>query len=526
MRVMNKTYLIYNLSGELDDISHLFPNERLARLAAVIAAAGHGVEVQDRANFADLQRLGPRYLKKLGDLGFAETDSEYQAGVEREAATITAAGYAAVFLNLWHGTGFKFSVDLARELKRHNASLAVYGVGQKVDWFKEHILRLTGAAFDGLVTGLGYNAIQHLVHGRAPEECPNLIVRHAGEAHETRREALNVDDFPPPLYGPAVYHGIDRKVPLHTLVLSNQACPNRCAFCVRPENYGRVNVRRQTDKVLAELLWLYRERQVRHFRVEDSTPPARALTDLARGILASDCCGQVRLSGFARVDTNRKEDFGALREAGFLALFFGIESLDDATLKRMRKGTSYAAIRATLRAAHEAGIATVGSFIFPMPGETRESMNITLERLSELRPWLDSLLVLPAAVYPPTEWGRHPERYGIRMDADYYEKFVAYPLKYLLPLKYWPPVPFRYSVLGKEVATLEFSVILDLYNEFMAQVKEKLALPPVPDYYFLLADLMGTPAPLATRELVQGMINRDYAGLEKQLLPRGQSCPE
>jgi radical SAM superfamily enzyme YgiQ (UPF0313 family) len=523
MHVMNKTYLIYNLSGELDDISHLFPNERLARLAAVIAAAGHGVEVQDRANFADLQRLGPEYLKKLGELGFADTEPEYQAGVQREGAAIAAAGYTAVFFNLWHGTGFKFSVDLARELKRRNPSLPVYGIGQKVDWFKEHILRLTGDAFDGLVTGLGYNAVQNFVHGSAPEDCPNLIVRRAGEASETRRETLNVDDFPAPLYEPAVYHGIDHKVRLHTLVLSNQACPNRCAFCVRPENYGRVNVRRQTGRVLAELLGLYRERQVRHFRVEDSTPPARALTDLARGILASDCRGQVRLSGFARVDTNRQEEFGALREAGFLALFFGIESLDDATLKRMRKGTSYPDIRDTLRRAHEAGIATVGSFIFPMPGETRESMAVTLDRLAEIRPWLDSLLVLPAAVYPPTDWGRHPERYGIKMDADYYEKFVAYPLKYLLPLKYWPPAPFRYSILGKDVATLEFSAIFDLYHEFTAHVKDKLALPPIPDYYFLLADLMGKPAPLATRELVQGMINRDYAGLEKLLRPRGQN---
>ena len=102
-----------------------------------------------------------------------------------------------------------------------------------------------------------------------------------------------------------------------------------------------------------------------------------------------------------------------MAEAGILSLFFGLESLDDERLATLQKGFEYEAIRETLTRAHAAGIRTVGSFIFPTPGETEKSMQTTLAHLRELRPLLDSAVVLPAGVYPPTEWGVHPERYGI-----------------------------------------------------------------------------------------------------------------
>jgi len=512
-------YLVYNLSGELDDISYLFPNERLGRLAALAGVEGVAVDVLDRANLKDLLAFGPGFMKNLGELGFADSNEQHAAGVREEAERILDSGCTALFLNLWHGTGFKFSVDLACELRRRRRDLAIYGVGQKIDWYKEHILRLTGDSIDGLITGLGYNAARHLLRGGAAADCPDFITQQDGRIRINRRETLNVDDYPAATYDPAVYRQIAAKVPLYTITLSNQACPNRCVFCVRPENYGRVNVRRDLRSVVAELRHLRFERGVRHFRIEDSTPPPQAMTELARGILASDLAGQISLSGFARVDSNSREDFGLLRAAGFRALFFGIESLDDENLRRIRKGTSYRAIHDTLRAAHEAGVATVGSFIFPLPRETRATMDNTLRRLDEIRPWLDSLLAFPACVYPPTDWGRNPARYGIRLDADYIEKFVVYPLKYLLPLKYWPPAPFRYSVMGCDLETMDFKRdVFGVYDEFTAHVKE-LGIPFIPDYYYLLAEIMGQDPVAATRQLVQAMIARDYAAIRQALLP-------
>jgi len=506
-------YLVYNMSGELDDISHLFPNERLGRTAAIVADEGNEVEVIDRANLADLQRIGPEFLKQLGGLAFSDTTDSYVAMVETEARTLLDTGCETVFLNLWHGSGFKFSVDLARAIRRLDDGVRVIGIGQKVDWFKEHILRLTGEGIDGLLTGLAYDGVRHLVRGGAPEDCPGAIWKTDQGVHVVPRQVVNVDDYPLATYSPDVYRNISAKVPLATVMLSNQACPNRCAYCIRPENYGRKQVERDLDTVMAELLALYSGAGIRHFRIEDSTPPRLALTELARRVLDSELAGDVQFSAFSRIDTNCQEDFALMRQAGFRSLFFGIETLDAGMLTSVGKGITVAGIRTTLRAAHDAGIATVGSFIFPLPGETRESMDATFRELRAIRPWLDSLVVLPAGVYPPTEWGEHPEQYGIKLDDDYYEKFVAYPLKYLLPIEHWPPVPFKYSAMGKNVDEIDFALILQLYGEFLAVARKELHIPPVPDYYVLLADLIGQPPMPATQRLVELMIARDYAGI-------------
>jgi len=515
-----KKCLIYNFSGELDDLSHLFPNERLGRIAAVIRRAGHHAEIIDRANFLDLAEFGPLYMKNLGELGFHDVNEPYLAGLEKEAKAILAGGYDLIFLNLWHGTGFKFSVDLARRLKQAVPSLPVYGIGQKVDWYKEHILQLTGKGLDGLITGLGYHAVQELVDNRPLCECPDTIRLEQGQFIQNPREVLNVDHYPAADYDPAVYRQISAKIPLHTITVSNQACPNHCVFCIRPENYGHTMVRRDPAAVLQEMLALYvSPRAVRHFRVEDSTPPALALTELSRRIMASPLNGQIKLSGFARIDTSAGEDFQQLRAAGFLALFFGLETLDDGQLHRVRKGITFEAMQKTLRAAHEAGIATVGSFIFPLPGETDASMKQTLSRLEQLRPWLDSLLVAPAAVYLPTEWGRHPAQFGITLDPDYAEKFVTYPLKYLIPLKYWAPVPYRYGITWHGRETDDFAAILEMYDEFNEFARRKLQLPPLPDYYYLLAALLGEAPGQLTRQLVQAMIDRNYPALAQRFCP-------
>lgn len=506
-------FLIYNFSGELDDISHLFPNERLARMAAVVLGQGHEALVVDRANVADLLRFGREYLQNLGRLSFYETNPLYLEGLEKEAAWIADGRFDVVFMNLWQGTGFKFSVDLAARLRRLCPGLRIYGVGQKVDWFREHILALTGDSFDGLVTGLGYNAVAAIAAGRLPADVPNLIQRLDGAMVERRKEVIEVDDYPPPAYEEVVYPSIGQKAPLFSLTLSNQACPNACVFCIRPGNYGRTVRRRRTEKVIEELTDLRFRHGVTHFRIEDSTPPRGALTDLAGAILDSPLRGTVSLSAFSRVDSNSVEDFALMAKAGFLSLFFGLESLDDDTLRRMKKGIGYEAIRGTLEKAHAAGIYTVGCFIFPSPGETQQSMDTTLGRIRELKPVLDSVLAVPAGIQPFTEWGRDPDKFGIRLADGYIEESMIYAMKYEVPIEHWRPLPFTYPLMGKPASEVTFADIAALQKAFVAKVRDEFKMDRVPDYYLLSAHLMGKEPTLAAREIVTCLMQRDYAAL-------------
>lgn len=515
--------LVYNCSGELDDLSHLFPNERMARIAAIARAEGCDVDLVDRSNFADLQAFGAEFLRTLGELPFAGTHPVYEARLADETAVLLAGGYDLLFLNLWHGTGFKFSMDLARRLKAARPGLRIIGVGQKVDWFKDAILDFAGGALDGLVTGLGYNAVRAIARGEAVADCPNTIALVDGRAVTNPCVPIDVDAYPAGDYSPAAYGGIAGKAPIHGITLSNQACPNACIFCVRPENYGTTSIRRATPHVLAEMRSAYETHGIRHFRFDDSTPPHGALTAVARAIADSDLAGVIRFSAFARIDTNREEDFALLRDAGCLALFFGVESLDDGTLTRLRKGTTVATILDTVARAHAAGITTVSSFIVPTPGETAASLATTEACLIANREIFDSVLALPAGVYPPTDWAREPARYDIVLDPDYLERFVTYPIRYLLPAAHWPLPPFRFGVMGKSAEATPFTDVIAIFEAF-GQSMRALGIPCIPDYYYLAADSLGLPAAACTRDIVTAMIARDYAGLAARFARANPEC--
>lgn len=508
-------YLIYNFSGELDDISHLFPNERLGRIAAIIKKHGKEVDIVDRANLSDLMDFGREYMENLGGLSFYDTNELYEAGLSKEAENILKGNYDVIFLNLWHGTGFKFSIDLANLIKKENPDIKIYGVGQKVDWFKEHILKLSNNCLDGLVTGLGYNAVEGIVLNKDLKDIANLILCDNGEVKENGKAPINVDDYPLALYDKDIYRNIENKIPIYSITLSNQACPNKCVFCIRPENYGRINKARKIENVISELEQLNSKYNVAHFRIEDSTPPRNSFQELSKAILNSRLNGKIKLGGFSRVDSNLQESFTLLKEAGFVALFFGIESLDDENLVKLGKRITYKQIKDSLEKANQAGIYTIGSFIFPIPGETRQSMENTLERINKIKPYLSSLLVLPAGIYPNTEWSRNPDKYGIQFDDDFIEKTVIYPIKYLIPFEYWPPFPFKYKMMGEEIGDISFEYIVKIYKEFLNKVKTEFRIPSIPDYYFLLANLLGKDYITATKAIVQCLAERNYPAVQK-----------
>ena len=512
---MPKKYLIYNFSGELDDISHLFPNERLGRIAAIIIKYGCEADIVDRANISDLISIGKEYMRNLGELSFYESNKLYESLLEKESRTILDNDYDVIFINLWHGSGSKFSIDLSNLIKKSRPMIKIYGVGQKVDWFKEYILKLANNRIDGLIMGLGYNAVEDIVLNKNLTKTANLILSNDGKITENKRSPIDVDNFPLALYHPDIYKNIKDKIPVFSITLSNQACPNHCIFCVRPENYGRINKARKIENVIAEMTQLRLLHKAAHFRIEDSTPPRNSFSELAQAIINSKLHGKVKFSGFSRIDTNNPKTLALLKEAGCAALFFGIESLDDENLLKLRKGITYSQIKNTLMQVHKSGIPAIGSFIFPIPGETRQSMENTLQRMGEVGPYLSSLLVLPAGVYPHTEWGKHPAKYGIQLEDDYLEKSVIYPLKYLLPFKYWPPFSFKYKIMDKDIKEVNFAYIVKVYQEFLDRIKNEFHIPAIPDYYFLLSDLIGKDYIFTTQTIIGYMVHRDYPAIKE-----------
>ena len=110
-------------------------------------------------------------------------------------------------------------------------------------------------------------------------------------------------------------------------------------------------------------------------------------------------------------------------------------------------------------------------------------------------------------------WGRHPARYKIELEEDFIAKAAIFPIKHMQPMHLWPDPPFRYEVLGKPAAEVRFSDIIAAFEDFLGVVREDMGFPGMPDYYYLLADLVGRPPAAAFPEMIRHMVGRDYPGL-------------
>jgi radical SAM superfamily enzyme YgiQ (UPF0313 family) len=73
-----------------------------------------------------------------------------------------------------------------------------------------------------------------------------------------------------------------------------------------------------------------------------------------------------------------------MQKAGCFAVFFGVESGVQEMLDRMKRARTLESIRQIFQNASKAGLVTVANVIFGFPGETRETMQETLNFVKEL----------------------------------------------------------------------------------------------------------------------------------------------
>lgn len=551
-------YIIYNFSGCPGDLYQLVPDKFLATLCAVLDEVEPGsTQVWDRGNLRDAGRLLPgaplqnalRYAGKrlFGDLrrhGEVATLTKLLFGsvnvmahrgvsaranefIREDAQRILDASPEAVFLNLRHGPGFEQTILLAETLRRQRSSLKIFGIGHRASWFGRHLAALY-EPFDAFVIGpSSYETMVALALGTSPGDLQNVVFRQDGKIIETQRVCEHDPSHAVlPEYAPEKYLGVDAQLPFREIALANEACPFSCAFCVRPPTYGTRWKAREVSRIVDEISFRVHQEGIRCFRCSDSTPPPGLLTEVAREMIDRGLHREdLHLSTFGRVNRNLREDYGLLREAGFEAVFFGIESGSQRVLDEvLGKSSTVAEIKEAIREAHLAGLAPVASFMFPTPGETPESRRETLELIEQIKPFLAGILVQPSGVYPGTTWHLEAERFGIRLDDDYVTRAVTYPIDPVKPISLWPAFPFSYDLMGKPADKVTFKDITGTFSEFAKAVWNDpahggLGIPNVQDYGIILARHLGRDPVDFSRQCLTHLVTRDLSALQDYLTP-------
>ncbi len=199
-----------------------------------------------------------------------------------------------------------------------------------------------------------------------------------------RRDLIqNLDDLPFPERDAIPIHKYNdpfcKKFPNVPLIAS-RGCPFRCIYCLEPSVfYGKPHYRaRDPKKVVDEIDLLVKKYKIKEVYFDDSS-----LT-VNREYVRKLCCEilnrNLKISWSCMADA--RTDFDTLRlmkKAGCTGLKFGVETANPEILKTIRKPLNLDTIRRFVKDCNKLGLYTHGTYMFGLPGETRQTIKNTID---------------------------------------------------------------------------------------------------------------------------------------------------
>ncbi|RMG13093.1 MAG: radical SAM protein [Planctomycetota bacterium] len=207
-------------------------------------------------------------------------------------------------------------------------------------------------------------------------------------------------------------------------IITGRGCPYRCNYCLFPQTLtGHGYRRRPVEAVVDEFKFIEREFPgVREVFIEDDTLTVdrKRCRRLAEEMIRRRV--RVRWTANARCDVDY-ETLRLMRRAGLRLLCVGVESADQEILDAVEKRIRVDQIERFFSDAKRADVLVHGCFMVGNPGETRQSLQRTLEFAKRLEP--DTAQFFPLMVYPGTRAYEWAEREGLLETTSDYDRWLT-----------------------------------------------------------------------------------------------------
>jgi hopanoid biosynthesis associated radical SAM protein HpnJ len=246
------------------------------------------------------------------------------------------------------------------------------------------------------IAGVTYRSGGTLVHNPARPLLDSPTLDALPFATEVFKRDLTIENYSVPFL-------------LHPYVAfyTSRGCPALCTFCLWPQTLsGHAWRVRSSDNVAREVrqaLELFP--QAKELFFDDDTFNIRK--DRVLELCARFKGLKFRWSCTARVQDD-EETLAAMADAGARLLIVGFESGDDRILKTIKKGATVAMARRFVRTCKSLGIRIHGDFIIGLPGESKDSIERTIDFAKDLD--CETIQVSIAHAYPGTELYEHLRR--------------------------------------------------------------------------------------------------------------------
>ncbi|HAM88653.1 MAG: hypothetical protein US83_C0003G0107 [Candidatus Falkowbacteria bacterium GW2011_GWC2_38_22] len=408
--LINPPYFnVYKGYEKAAKIGAAYPPIGILYLASKLVSDGHNAKVLDAA----VEYLSPENL--------IEKVIEFEPSLVGITATTPLFHVAAV---------------IAKNIKKIKNIPIVIG-GFHVTILREKAL-INHPEFDFACIGQGEYTLSELARAIEnnidPKSIQGLIINKNGEIIITspRPRLENLDELPFPIRpsadkSPYLWAPPKKGVVPITSIMTQRGCPFQCVFCSQQSMYGNRVTYRDINKVLDELEYIVNELGYKHVIFLDDTLIIKRekMVQLCAGIKERNL--EFTWEGMARANLVDEEIIKTMAKVGLNRISFGIESGDEETLIRIKKGVTTAQMRQAYKWAKEAGIETRGSAIIGHPGETSKSAWKTIEFLRSLK-HLDQAYINIMVPYPGTpvfEMAKAGQA-GYRLLSEDFENYVRY----------------------------------------------------------------------------------------------------
>lgn len=194
-------------------------------------------------------------------------------------------------------------------------------------------------------------------------------------------------------------------------LFTTRGCPFRCSFCSK-HVFGDIVTFRSPENVISEISQLKGKYKIRQIDILDDnfTVNKKYFEKILDLVIENNLDIKFDLKCGVRVESLSEDVLMKMKKAGFFKIAFGIESADEKVLQLCNKQLDLNKLKKMASFAKQIGFKTFGFFIIGLPGETRESVEASVQLAKDIK--LDVANFCMATPYPGTELYDYINEYG------------------------------------------------------------------------------------------------------------------
>ncbi|MBF0318584.1 MAG: radical SAM protein [Nitrospirae bacterium] len=305
---------------------------------------------------------------------------------------------------------FHKAVALAKEIKDRNGTATVLIGGEHMNIFKKEafydcfdfgFFGESDYTFDTFLSIIeknsddftGMKGFIYRKNGNVIETEPSEKIKNLDELALPSMHLLKLDKY--------VMSFAKFRKRLYLPIMASRGCPFKCVYCSEPLTNPVIRFR-SPENIVDEMEKWKQELNISHFFFMDSnlTLKRPQIEGICEEIIRRNL--NITFEGWTRANLIDKEILLLMKRAGLIRISYGLESGDPRVLKIIRKEVSHEDMLTAFRLTEEAGIEPACSVMLGLPGDTRESVERTIEFVRKIPQILYSNFSI-ANPYPGTE---------------------------------------------------------------------------------------------------------------------------